>query len=174
MVLPAILIGVGVAIPAVRWGELPGSRPGALLLPVLMGLIGLFQLARALWRLRDLRREPYMAEPYEGPLFAGVGWLRAKFGPIAGGLFIVAWGSALSVAFTQASIGATTWQAWPWAITSQTLLDLLGALGGAFVVALVGGLLIRHFDEGAVLVGGQRAMAKGLAKLVEEDERKGP
>lgn len=172
MVLPAVLIVVGVAVPVIRWGELPRSRPGALLFPALIGVVGVLQLAQTLWRLRDLHRQPYTAEPYEGALLLGLGWLRAKFGPIAVGLFFVAWGSAMSVAFTEASVGETTWQAWPWALTSQTLVYLLGALGAAFVVSLLGGLLIRRFDQGPVLLVSRRALAKELGKFVQEDERK--
>ena len=48
MILPASLIVVGVVAPAIRWGQLPGSRPGALVLPMVIGLIGLVQLVREL------------------------------------------------------------------------------------------------------------------------------
>jgi hypothetical protein len=155
------------AFPAFRWGKLPANRPGALLLPAAFGLIGALRIAYQAWLLRKLDREaPYRTEPYDGSFLPISSWLQAKFGPIAGGIYLVALGSGLSVAFTEASVGSATWQAFPWATTTtrQALLDVVGAIVGALIVALSSGLVLRSFDRGQVFAGGRRRLQRDLSR----------
>lgn len=172
-VVPATLIGTGLSVPAIDWGRLPKSRPGALLLPAAFGFLGLLLIIRQVWLLRDVHRELHQAEPYEGgfiPVTLALSrLLRAKFGPIAGGMFVLALGSGLSIAFSVASVGSATWQAIPWAITSPALVAALAALVGAFIVGFACGAALHRFDQGAVFVGGRRHMQKELAQLVQNE-----
>jgi hypothetical protein len=67
------------------------------------------------------------------------GWLRSQFGFLGGGLFMVAEGTALSVALTIGSVDSTRWKPAGFAF--------LGATAGSFLVALLGGLIVRRYGR---------------------------
>jgi len=138
--VPAVLLIVGVAVPAIRWSALPRHRPGALIWALIVGVAGLLILLPQIWKPRGWAPEQWERPAYwMGALGVLLGWLRSRFGPVAAGLFLLALGAGLAVGITIASAHSGHWHISPAAA--------VGSILGALAVSVCGGLVARQFGR---------------------------
>lgn len=140
--VPVALLAVGVLVPVLVWSALPRHRPGGwLLLAAAVAAAGVVVMAPLMRKPRGWAVERWDGTPvgFIGLGGLAMGWLRARFGPTATGLFALTFGAGLSVATTTASAHSSTWRLSPLGF----VLSLLAAFG----VAASCGLLVRRFGR---------------------------
>lgn len=81
---------------------------------------------------------------YEGPAYTAglygivLGWLKARFGPVAAKLFILASSTGSLLSTVEASSGSTWKISWP---------GLTGSIAGAALVATLSGVIVRRYGR---------------------------
>ena len=155
--LPVVLLFTGVVVPALFWSRLPSNRPGPLI-PLIIGTaIG---VALIIPQIRHpVVTDPEVFEgPLETPLLRGLtlAWIRAKFGPLAMGNFILGNVTALSVGLTITNLDNVKWHfGFP---------VLAGSGAGSFGVAVFSGVVLRRYG---------RAPSRA-SRIIEARSRPGP
>lgn len=139
-VLPATLVGVAVGVLASEWSQLPPHRPGPLVIPMITGGIAMLGLVPEM-----LQPRGWDPAGYEGPAYAAgingivLGWLKARFGPVAAKLFVLAGSVGAMLATITTNTGSSTWStAWP---------AILGSIAGAAALATLGGMVVRDYGR---------------------------
>jgi len=138
--LPFVLLTTGVAVPAVLWSRLPSSRPGPLSPLIAGAVVGMAVLIPQI-------RHPLVTDPeiFEGPLQTPflrgltVAWIRAKFGPLAMGNFILGNATALSVGLTVTNLNNVKWHV--------GLPVVVGCVAGSSFVGVFSGVVLRRYGR---------------------------
>jgi hypothetical protein len=92
-----------------------------------------------------LRPKGWDPAGYDGPAYGGglygivLGWLKARFGPVAAKIFVLAGSSGLLLNSVAANSGSSTWRvAWP---------GVFGSIAGSAALAILSGLVVREFGR---------------------------
>ena len=104
-------------------------------------LFGLVIMVPQMWKPRGWVPARWTGLPahWIGPSGLAMGWLRSQFGPTAVGIFALTFGAALSVVTTSASAHSPTWR--------LSIAGFVGSLAAAFAIAVLAGLVVRHFGR---------------------------
>ncbi|HEX4864498.1 MAG TPA: hypothetical protein VFV02_10515 [Acidimicrobiales bacterium] len=139
-VLPVVLLATGVAVPALLWSRLPSNRPGPLSPLIAGAVVGTAVLIPQMRR--PLVTDPEVFEgPLQTPFLRGVtvAWVRAKFGPLAMGNFILANATGLSVGLTVTNFNNVKWHV--------GLLVVAASVAGSFLVGVLSGVVLRRYGR---------------------------
>jgi hypothetical protein len=155
--LPFVLLATGVAVPAVLWSRLPSSRPGLLSPLIAVAVVGIAVLIPQV-------RHPVVTDPevFEGPLGTPllrgltVAWVRAKYGPLAMGNFILGNAAALSVGLTVTNLDRAKWHV--------GLPVIAGCVAGSFLVSVFSGTVLRRYGR----------TPSSASRIIEARSRPGP
>jgi hypothetical protein len=140
-VLPIALLVIGIVVPAAFWSRLPPHSLRHFMIAAVGAVIGVGVLIPQAWRPHAALPEPFEPGDHDVNIYGSswpAWWLRSQFGPVGSGLFFLSAGSATSVTLTVGNLDARKWGRLP-------LLVILGVAAGAFLVALLGGLVMRRY-----------------------------